>query len=149
MSEIFYAQGLKFTCQRCSSCCRYDAGFVYLSEKDIESLIVKLEIDREKLIGLYCRWVDSWNGSKVLSLKEKANKDCVFWETAKGCIVYEARPLQCRTFPFWENIVSSKSNWKIAASGCQGINKGELHTREEIDLLLEMSSSCSYIKRGD
>ena len=40
------------------------------------------------------------------SLKEKKVKDsydCIFFDRNKnGCSVYEARPLQCRTFPFWD-----------------------------------------------
>ena len=137
--EPFYASGLKFTCQRCSSCCRYDAGYVYLSDNDIEKLIAKLETDRDSFIGLYCRWVDNWKGNKILSLKEKSNKDCIFWESIKGCIVYEARPLQCKLFPFWESILFSIDNWKMASSGCPGMNSGKHYSKEEIDTLLKIS----------
>ena len=137
--EPFYASGLNFTCKRCSSCCRYDAGFVYLSENDIEKLIAELEMDRESFIGLYCRWVDNWNGNKTISLREKSNKDCIFWEELKGCIVYEARPLQCKLFPFWKSILFSKDNWKMAAEGCPGMDSGRHYSKEEIDILLETS----------
>ena len=40
------------------------------------------------------------------SLKERVvgmSHDCIFFDREKGgCSVYEARPKQCRTFPFWD-----------------------------------------------
>ena len=46
------------------------------------------------------------NGTKGRSLKEVQlaanNYACIFFDTVKKqCSVYEVRPLQCRTFPFW------------------------------------------------
>ncbi|MCL2214663.1 MAG: YkgJ family cysteine cluster protein [Treponema sp.] len=135
----FYASGLDFTCKRCSACCRFDSGFVYLSEKDLAGLVSALKMERSGFIKTYCKWVSDWNGNNVLSLKEKNNKDCILWED--GCIVYKARPLQCVTFPFWESIVASSKAWAMAASGCPGINTGELHTKNEIEANIKQRSS--------
>jgi Fe-S-cluster containining protein len=141
----FYTSGLKFSCKRCSSCCRYDAGFVYLCENDLNKLIMKLNMDRNSFIRTYCRWVTDSNGKEVLSLKEKINKDCILWDS--GCMVYTERPLQCRTFPFWESIVASAQSWDIAASGCPGMNSGELHSEKAIGGYIKMSASEPIIKR--
>ena len=127
----FYASGLYFSCKRCSACCRYEAGFVFLSEKDLDKLACGLKMEIKRFTNIYCRWVIDWQGKEVLSLKEKANKDCIFWDS--GCTVYNARPLQCRTFPFWESIIASSQNWEAAASGCPGINSGALHTGKVIE----------------
>lgn len=126
----FYASGLKFSCKRCSSCCRYDSGNVFLSEKDLENLILALNMERNSFIGTYCRWVTDWKGDEVLSLKEKSNNDCILWND--GCTVYSARPLQCVTFPFWESILVSAENWELAAAGCSGMNSGDLHSEKKI-----------------
>ncbi|MCL2765485.1 MAG: YkgJ family cysteine cluster protein [Treponema sp.] len=142
----FYASGLKFSCKRCSSCCRYDAGFVFLSENDMNSLASALKIDTNVLLNLYCRWVTDFRGEEVLSLKEKSNKDCILWGVC-GCTVYDSRPLQCVTFPFWESIVSSCENWELAASGCPGINQGKLHTKNEINENMKMRDQQPIIKR--
>lgn len=141
----FYASGLKFSCKRCSSCCRYDAGFVFLSENDLEKLINELKMDRNSFLKTYCRWVIDRNGKEVLSLKEKSNKDCILWDS--GCQVYQARPVQCVVFPFWENILSSKKAWEIAASGCPGMNSGELHTQKTIEQLINLKKSQPIINR--
>jgi Fe-S-cluster containining protein len=144
----FYASGLKFSCKRCSSCCRYEAGFVFLSEKDLEKLIRAQEMDRNSFLKTYCRWVTDWNGKKVLSLKEKSNKDCILWDS--GCTVYASRPLQCVSFPFWESIVSSQQAWEIAATGCPGMNSGALHKASEIGEYVKMRSDEPVIyKKGE
>ena len=144
--EPFYAKGLKFTCKRCSACCRYEAGIVSISEKDLKKLLKSLKMGREEFIKTFCRWVYDWNGKKSLSLKEKSNKDCILWDN--GCTVYESRPLQCRTFPFWESIVSSLIAWETAGSGCPGINQGMVHTAAEIGKYIEMRSAEPIIIKG-
>ncbi|MCL2800847.1 MAG: YkgJ family cysteine cluster protein [Treponema sp.] len=146
--SFFFASGLKFSCKRCSSCCRYDAGFVFLTEKDLLNLSLALNMDKDRLISLYCRWVTDWKGDEVLSLKEKINKDCILWDN--GCTVYKGRPLQCITFPFWESIMSSAESWDITASGCPGMNCGKLYTETEILEAKELRVSEPIIsKMGD
>ncbi|MCL2266646.1 MAG: YkgJ family cysteine cluster protein [Treponema sp.] len=142
----FYASGLKFSCKRCSTCCRYEAGFVYLSEKDLKNLTSLLNIERNDFIAAYCRWVSDVKGGEALSLKEKPNYDCIFWDS--GCTVYSARPLQCVTFPFWENVLASESSWKMAASGCSGINSGDIHTENAINEIIKMRTSEPLIYRN-
>lgn len=123
----FYAQGLRFSCTRCSACCRHESGFVFLSRKDVSALTAALSVDFASFVAGFCRWVPSENGSARLSLKEKANYDCIFWSAeTEGCSVYEARPIQCRAFPFWPSIVSSEKNWKSAAQECPGIDRGDI-----------------------
>ena len=107
--------------------------------------MAEIGMERSCFIKTYCRWVDDWDGSKVLSLKEKSNKDCIFWE--KGCKVYKARPLQCLIFPFWENIVASAQSWKNAALECPGMNTGELFTEKVIGEYLEMRITQPIIKK--
>jgi len=142
----FYAEGLKFSCKRCSTCCRYESGFVYISENDLCKLLSAVKMNRDNFLKTYCRWVTDWRDDEVVSLKEKANKDCIFWDD--GCKVYEARPLQCITFPFWESILSSSEAWEIAASSCPGMNSGTLHTLEDIEKILEKREGQMTIKRA-
>jgi Fe-S-cluster containining protein len=119
---------------------------VFLSENDMEKLIAQLKMDRNAFIKKYCRWVTDVNGKEVLSLREKSNKDCILWDSI--CTVYIARPLQCRSFPFWKSIVSSAQAWAVAASGCPGMNHGEMHSQEAIGEYLEMRITEPIINRG-
>jgi len=142
----FYAEGLKFTCTRCSSCCRHESGFVYLSENDLSRLANELEMDYTAFVETWCRWIPFTQGSERLSLKEKANFDCIFWN-APGCAVYNARPLQCRAFPFWDHVTCSPKAWEAAGKDCPGINNGELHSMEKIEGFISQMEEEPVIER--
>jgi Fe-S-cluster containining protein len=76
------------------------------------------------------------------SLREKrgpGGHDCVFLDRAAVpgkaiCSIYEARPLQCRTWPFWKSLTRSARDWNDAARGCPGMNTGPLFTPEHVRL---------------
>jgi Fe-S-cluster containining protein len=144
--EPFYAEGLCFSCTRCSACCRFDPGYVFLSKKDADVLAGMLKIGYTEFVETYCRWVSAAGGSAQLSLKEKSNYDCIFWK--EGCRVYEGRPVQCRTFPFWPSILASPDAWKSAARSCPGMGKGELHNREHIESCLKARRQEPCINRA-
>lgn len=140
MDDCFYNDGLKFSCTRCSGCCRHDPGFVFLSENDLLELLKATGLAREAFIDKYCKKA-ALNGSVRLSLLEKQNYDCIFWEDG-GCTVYEHRPFQCRSFPFWSENLTSNVQWLALRSYCPGIDRGALHGRAEIDDWLSRKEPC-------
>jgi Fe-S-cluster containining protein len=129
--ETFYADGLRFSCIRCSCCCRYESGYVFLSREDVDTLAGVQDMGYEAFIKTWCRWVYFGGEIEYLSLKEKVNNDCIFWKD--GCMVYQSRPLQCRTFPFWDSILVSAAAWENAKSECPGMGQGELHSMTHIE----------------
>jgi Fe-S-cluster containining protein len=142
----FYESGLKFSCKRCSACCRYESGYVFLSENDMTKLLNHLKMEKNDFMKTYCRWIRQPGNKEFLSLKEKSGKDCIFWDD--GCTVYTGRPLQCVSFPFWADVVVSAKSWAAAASGCPGMNSGKLHTSKKIKEYLEMRTSEPIIYRS-
>jgi Fe-S-cluster containining protein len=78
-------------------------------------------------------------------LKEKSNFDCIFWNEV--CTVYQVRPLQCRTFPFWDYVLCSPQAWKTAGESCPGINKGGVHSREKIEEAVRLMEEEPVIER--
>jgi len=143
----FYAAGLRFSCTRCSSCCRHESGFVYLSENDLSRLADEFKMEYTAFIATWCRWVSFNRDSERLALKEKSNFDCIFWKDPAGCTVYHARPLQCRTFPFWDSVVCSPEAWEATGRACPGINTGKPHEREEIENSLRLMEGELVIER--
>jgi uncharacterized protein len=127
----FYEAGLRFECQRCSGCCRGEPGYVFLQEADLERLLERLGEERASFLSRYCRVVDM-GLEKLFSLKEKANNDCVFWGDS-GCAVYEDRPVQCSTYPFWAPIMESEESWREESAHCPGVGKGRTFSRAEIE----------------
>ncbi|MCR5079837.1 MAG: YkgJ family cysteine cluster protein [Treponema sp.] len=133
--EIFNKNGLKFKCQRCSACCGKSPGFVFLSKKDLEKLCDFFSMKPAEFVEKYCRWTVYYEGKTVLALFEQKNYDCVLWNN--GCSAYEARPVQCRTYPFWDWMIKSEEMWNECAADCPGMNQGPLHSAEEILLQAE------------
>ncbi|MCR4940638.1 MAG: YkgJ family cysteine cluster protein [Treponemataceae bacterium] len=131
MSEKFYQNGLHFECKQCSHCCCDEPGFVYLSREDLTRLTKLLNLTDKEFIKQFCRFVPFYDGSEVLCLKEKENYDCIFQN--KGCSVYKARPVQCSTYPFWSFIIKNRDSWENESKECPGINKGRIHSKEEIE----------------
>lgn len=127
----FYRSGLRFECTRCSNCCRHQPGFVFLTEDDLTNMQNATGLSRPDVLANYCRNVDMGVAKRV-SLKEKENFDCIFWEES-GCLIYHYRPLQCRSYPFWSTILVSKETWDQEGRNCPGINHGKRHSLREIE----------------
>jgi Fe-S-cluster containining protein len=111
--------GLDFACTRCGDCCTGAPGYVWMGEAEIERLAAHLGLERDAFGRRYLRRV-----GERLSLIEKPGGDCVFWERERGCTVYEARPTQCRTYPFWPEVIASRATWRLESESCPGIRAG-------------------------
>lgn len=125
-------------------CCRFDPGYVFLSEEDVMALTRRLDISRDEFEATYCRQVEM-DGSHRLSLTEQANNDCIFWKDG-GCSVYEDRPLQCRSFPFWPSYLFSEYTWKSVRRICPGVGLGKTHEAQEIEEWLRAPAQHSFIR---
>ncbi|MEZ5332455.1 MAG: YkgJ family cysteine cluster protein [Thermoanaerobaculia bacterium] len=125
-SSPWYGDGLRFTCSRCGRCCTIP-GYVWVVEEEITRLAERLGLSRDEFGKRYLRRV-----GRRLSLIETAGFECVFWSAESGCTVYEDRPRQCRTFPFWPENVESPEEWATVVEECPGAGEGRLYTPQEI-----------------
>lgn len=146
MSGCFYENGLRFECQRCLYCCSAEPGYVYLSREDIISGANATALSPRDFISVYCRVIDFGTFSMV-SLKEKENYDCIFL-TKDGCSIYQSRPLQCRTYPFWPSVIESRESWEREGRSCPGIGKGKALPREEIERRASLRTEPYMIFNG-
>lgn len=71
------------------------------------------------------------------SLRERPNGDCALWDAECGCTVYPARPLQCKTFPFWPEHLESPESWRRLQAACPGALGGEKHPLVAIERAAE------------
>ena len=126
--EPWYGNGLRFGCQRCGHCCGGSPGTIRVSEDEIEALAQRLEMHDAEFRSVYTRRL---RGGDV-SLRERSDGACVFFDSGAGCRVYEQRPRQCRTWPFWRSVVHSAERWAEEAESCPGMNQGSLHHPELI-----------------
>ncbi len=129
----WFGEGLRFTCTGCGQCCTGASGAVYLSELDVERLSSALKLSRDEFIGRYTQWSDT-----ELALTDKPeSSECIFL-SGKTCSVYDARPTQCRTYPFWLMNILNPEDWADAAEFCEGIN----HPEAQVISLEEIFEQC-------
>lgn len=125
--KLWFKDGLKFTCTQCGDCCTGAPGFVWVNDDEIKALAARCEDNVERFEKTYVRQVGIRR-----SLKELEDGSCVFYRHGFGCTVYEDRPRQCRTWPFWDSNLKTESDWDRTCEHCPGSGVGELHTVESI-----------------
>jgi Fe-S-cluster containining protein len=123
----WYRDGLSFTCTRCGHCCTGAPGYVWVGDEEIAALAAARSLSITQFKRAFVRRV----GDRY-SLIEKPGGDCVFWDRHAGCTVYAARPVQCRTWPFWPENIESPEHWVEATRNCPGSGQGRVFTLEEI-----------------
>lgn len=125
----WYADGLRFQCTGCGDCCTGAPGFVWVNQAEIEGLANRLGLGIDDFERQYVRQI----GIRK-SLKEFPNGDCVFFDGEKrNCQVYEQRPRQCRTWPFWDSNLRTPEAWESTCEHCPGSGKGPLYSLGQIE----------------
>jgi uncharacterized protein len=106
-------------CAMCDgNCCIGESGYIWITKQEIEKLAKHLNISIEKLSQDYIFKV-GYKYSIREKLIAKDNYACVFFDlTKKQCSIYDVRPTQCRTFPFWEYF---KNNIEEVKEECPAI----------------------------
>jgi Fe-S-cluster containining protein len=115
--ERWFEEGLRFRCTGCGKCCSGASGSVYLSKADLERLADFFRLPVGKFARRYTQVL---KGRRVL-INAPASNDCVFLAD-KACSVYDARPTQCRTYPWWLSNIHDRQSWEEAGAMCEGIN---------------------------
>jgi Fe-S-cluster containining protein len=99
----------------------------------------------------------AWRTDQGWSLreKEKPNEhgwDCVFLDRDSQpgkalCSIHAVRPRQCRTFPFWPEILASRRAWQKTARLCEGIGRGPLIPADQVRLYAR--EGTGFCERAD
>jgi uncharacterized protein len=129
----WYEKGLYFGCKKCSNCCTGSPGYVWLDKDEIESISKYLKITKKEFLKKYTRSFKN----KISLLENNANYDCIFLKDKK-CSIYNSRPSQCRTYPFWKSCLKSKTSWEDQKKYCPGIDntEGKFYSIEDIKNIL-------------
>ncbi len=133
--EYWFKDGLRFGCQGCGFCCTIPDGYVYIHPSEIEEMREYLDLTLEEFSRLY---VEKLDGDLVL--KSFPNGECIFYKDG-GCRIYDARPRQCMTYPFWPHNLGTKYDWAALGQECPGINKGRKWSEEEIIQCIQLKMS--------
>ena len=122
--DTWFAGGLQFKCTGCGKCCTGTSGSVYLSQEDLERLAAHFKV----AVGAFVRSHTRMRNGRRALLDRPARRgrdvhsqDCIFLE-GKLCTVYEARPVQCRTYPWWFSNLRDAEDWQEERELCEGID---------------------------
>jgi uncharacterized protein len=114
--QPWYGEGLHFSCTGCGQCCTGAPGYVWVSSSEIEEIATHLKMTIDFFSSRYLRKIQD----RFSLIELPKTFDCIFLKDKK-CQIYEVRPIQCRTFPWWPSHIASASQWKEAAQYCEGI----------------------------
>lgn len=125
----WYKDGLNFTCSQCGDCCTGAPGVVWVSEEEIAEIAAHLDKPIGEIRLFHTRLVRG-----RVSLVEHQNGDCTFFDPeSRGCTVYPVRPIQCRTWPFWNSNLESAEKWQKTCEYCPGAGEGAFFSLEQIE----------------
>lgn len=140
--DPWYRDGLRFECTMCGNCCTGPEGVVLFTPDEGRAMAAKVGLPEDEFLRRYSRRVG--RERSLTERRTEAGNDCIFLDrdAVPGkavCGLYEARPSQCRTWPFWEGNLRSRRAWEQAKARvpCPGMDSGPLHGLVQVRLALE------------
>ncbi len=144
-NKEWWHEGIRFECQGSGRCCvsHGEYGYVYLSKQDRIRMAQHLNLTTRQFTKQYCEKEDG-----VYHLIDGEKGHCQFLDN-KQCQVYEGRPTQCRTWPFWPEVMDAKTWNKEVAAFCPGVGRGKVWSKKDISeqLKIQEDSEDEYVPR--
>ncbi len=124
---------LRFECTECGECCRQRGryAYVYVNEEECGELAAHLGLELAAFKKAHT-FIDE-DGWRQLAIDGEA---CRFLDGDGRCTVYQARPVQCRTFPFWRELVGRNGFKAEAGRVCEGVGRGRRYGEAEAEALM-------------
>lgn len=143
----WFTDTLAFSCTSCGKCCKSKgSNKVFLNLAESQAIAKHIGID---VPAFHSQYTDDRLNSEnrpFKSIKQHENKkQCTFLEGNK-CTIYEVRPTQCRTYPFWPQNMIGPAEWIAEAHLCEGIQVTK--SLESADAIRPFSNSPSKAQCG-
>ncbi|MCB9650621.1 MAG: YkgJ family cysteine cluster protein [Deltaproteobacteria bacterium] len=123
--------GRRFGCTRCGNCCM-QPGYVYFHPHEVSAIAEYLGISEARFTRAYdLSWMP---GSKLWALEAADGQGCPLLTEDRLCSVQPVKPAQCRTFPFWPELLDDAARWERTKAYCPGLDApdGRLYAEAEI-----------------
>ncbi len=139
---------LRFQCQGSGNCCvsRGQYGYVYMTQSDRKRMAKELNLKTSEFTKKYCK--RDGDGFFFLVTGPESH-ECIFLENGNRCRVYKGRPSQCRTWPFWPEVMNAKIWKKEVASYCPGVGKGKLWSKKQMQKILDEQKASEEELQND
>jgi len=106
-------------CASCGgACCIGESGYIWVKRDEIEDIASYLNLSLEEFAQKYL--IRAKNRYSLKEYKvDGLGYSCIFFDTNKRlCKIYEVRPKQCRSFPFWDTF---RENTDELIKECPGV----------------------------
>ncbi len=114
MNSLIKKEGFDFAfdatgCDTCAgNCCIGESGYIWINAQEIKNLALHLNLSIDEVKFRYLNKIGYKYSIKEVQLASN-NFACYFFDLEKKqCSIYHARPMQCRTFPFWDYFKENK-----------------------------------------
>jgi hypothetical protein len=121
---MFYKKArLRFECTGCGGCCTGGADH-YVETSATERLAIRnfLKLSPNWFRRRYLVRVDA----DTTGIRLRRDGRCPFLADDKRCRIYPVRPRQCRTYPWWPELIENQRDWTGEARRCEGMNRGAI-----------------------
>jgi len=135
----WWKKGLPFQCQQSGKCChaRGEYSWVYVNWRERQKIAEFLGLSLEQFNRRHTLSDD--RGNRILRFE---NGHCTFLKD-HVCQIHRVKPVQCRTWPFWEELLKSEQIYRQEVlSFCPGSNQGKLVSGDEIARQLQESKDA-------
>ncbi len=135
---------LQFECQPgCVQCCDRN-GFVYITEDDLRRISAFLGMTEAAFEAKFV-----YRTARQLRLRKPRHSQCHFLHKNAGgggrCTIHPVKPVQCRTYPYWPELIEYRDVWNHEAKKCPGINKGPLiQIGQALEIAEEMKTAYPW-----
>lgn len=104
-------------CESCEGrCCTGESGYIYVTKTEAIKIAKLLGLQLGEFVEIYLFKKGYKHSIKEIKFGESF--ECVFYDRdSNGCRIYEARPEQCRTFPFWDYYKTRVQELKLECPG--------------------------------
>ena len=144
MTERWYEGGLPFTCTACGNCCKSHGEYshVYLREEEVVAIADHLGRDPAEFLREELVVEDGW-----ITLQPDLPQ-CQFLTDEGRCGIYPVRPVQCRTWPFWD-VNLKEPVWRGEVNAiCPGSRDGAVHDADRVEAIAKATEDW-YEERID
>lgn len=131
---MFYRHArLRFECTGCGACCTGKRDHVVeTSVREREAIRTHLGLSRTWFRRRYLTRLDP----DTLGIRLNPDGRCPFLGHDNRCRIYPVRPRQCRTYPWWPELVEHAKDWREEARRCEGMNRGNVVPLARIEHML-------------
>lgn len=136
---MFYlTKPLRFQCTACGACCTGGSDhYIAVSQQEAEKIRQHLGVSSAWFKRRYIEHLtrDSWS-------IRLSHGHCVFLDNKGQCKIYQLRPTQCKTYPFWPELLTSEQVWLKQRRYCEGINNGKQVSVQHIKRQLKIQQQA-------